>query len=247
MTHTQAQASAGQPIRLGGGLLSVPADAERQIMPNMGTKMPEMSMKGGAASKSHRPVGLGDALFTTTQQRLLALLFGQSHRSFFSNELIRLTGSGSGAVQRELARLSSCGLVTSREIGSQRHFQANAASPIFNELVQIVHKTFGVAQPIRAALEPYEPRIKCAFIFGSVAKHTDTAASDLDLFVVSDTLTHPDLINALLSAEVKLLRGINTTIYSSAELREKAGLKNAFVLRVLEQPKIWVIGNEQDL
>lgn len=216
-------------------------------MPNMGTKMPGMSMTSATVASPRKPVGLGDALFTTTQQRLLSLLFGQPQRSFFGNELIRLTGSGSGAVQRELALLSSCGLVSCRVIGSQKHYQANAESPIFHELVQIVQKTFGVAQPIRAALEQYVPYIKCAFIFGSVAKHSDTAASDLDLFVVSDKLTHPDLINALLSAEVKLSRGINTTIYSSAELKEKVGLKNAFLLRVLEQPKIWVIGNEQDL
>ncbi len=217
------------------------------LIPNLGTKMPKMSTPGATVPRPRKPVGLGDALFTTTQQRLLALLFGQPQRAFFTNELIRLTGSGSGAVQRELAILSSCGLLSCRTLGSQKHYQANAESPIFHELVQIVQKTFGVAQPIRAALEPYEPHIKCAFIYGSVAKHTDTAASDLDLFVVSDKLTHPDLINALLPAEVQLVRGINTTIYSSAELKEKVGLKNAFLLRVLEQPKIWVIGNEQDL
>ena len=213
----------------------------------MGINMPNMSTTRAASANEKSPSGLGDALFTTTQQRLLALLFGQPQRSFFGNELIRLSGSGSGAVQRELARLSGCGLVSSRTVGAQRHFQANPSSPIFNELVQIVQKTFGIAQPIRAALEPHEHAIRCAFIFGSVAKHTDTAASDLDLFVVSDTLTHPDLINALLGVEAKLMRQINTTIYSSAEFKQKADLKNAFLMRVLEQPKIWVIGNEHDL
>jgi predicted nucleotidyltransferase len=192
-------------------------------------------------------LSLSDALFTTTQQRLLALLFGQSHRSFFANELIRLTGSGSGAVQRELKRLADSGLVISKRIGNQHHFQANQAAPIFQELTAIVQKTFGVAEPIRKALMPYEQAIHCAFIFGSVAKRSDTAESDIDLFVVSDSLTSADLINQLLQAEVQLLRQINTTIYTKEDLAKGLREKNAFLARVLEQPKIWVIGNEPDL
>jgi predicted nucleotidyltransferase len=190
---------------------------------------------------------LGDALYTKTQQRVLALLFGQTGRSYFFNELVKLTGSGAGAVQRELQRLTDSGLVNSTRIGNQRHFQANPHSPIFGELVGIVSKTFGVAQPLREALQPYEPVIHCAFIFGSVAKQEDTAASDIDLFVVSDSLTNADLINQLLATEVLLTRRINTTLYTRAELIERRLAQNAFVTRTLAQPKIWIIGSESDL
>ena len=192
-------------------------------------------------------IGLSDALFTTTQQRLLALLFGQPNRSFFGNELISMTGSGSGAVQRELKRLSDSGLVLSKKIGNQRHFQANPSAPIFNELLQIVQKTFGVAEPIRRALLPHEQAIHCAFIFGSVAKRADTTDSDIDLFVVTDSLTTADLINQLLPTEAYLGRKINTTIYSRKELAEALSGKKSFIVRVIEQPKIWLIGNESNL
>lgn len=192
-------------------------------------------------------VSLSDALFTTTQQRVLALLFGQPERSFFANELIGLTGSGSGAVQRELKRLTDSGLVTSKRIGNQRHFQANQASPIFDELFAIIQKTFGVAEPIRRALQSHEQAIHCAFIFGSVAKREDTAGSDIDLFVVSDSLTGADLVNQLLGTEVQLVRRVNTTIYSKEEFKKAVQEKKGFVSRVLEQPKVWVIGNESDL
>jgi predicted nucleotidyltransferase len=190
---------------------------------------------------------LSDALFTTTQQRVLSLLFGQPERSFFANEVIGLTGSGSGAVQRELKRLTDSGLVTSKRIGNQRHFQANRVSPIFEELSAIIQKTFGLAEPIRQALQPYEHAIHCAFIFGSVAKREDTAGSDIDLFVVSDSLTGADLVNQLLGTEVKLGRTINITIYSKAELGRAVRENNSFVSRVLAQPKVWVTGNESDL
>ena len=186
-------------------------------------------------------------LFTNTQQRVLTFLFGQPERSYFANELIHLTGAGSGAVQRELKRLSESGLITSQMRGNQRHFQANPQSPIFQELTQIVQKTFGLALPIREALAPYQEAIRCAFIFGSIAKKQDTVASDVDLFVISDSLSYADLVNQLLGTEVRLGRGINTTIYTEADVQQRLMDGNAFLSRVLEQPKIWIIGNESDI
>ncbi len=210
--------------------------------------MPNMSMpKHSPQRKSASFGGLGGVLFTNTQQRVLAFLFGQPERSYFANELIHLTGAGSGAVQRELKRLSESGLITSQMRGNQRHFQANPHSPIFQELTQIVQKTFGLALPIREALAPYQEAIRCAFIFGSIAKKQDTVASDVDLFVISDSLSYADLVNQLLGTEVRLGRGINTTIYTAADVRQRLMDGNAFLSRVLEQPKIWIIGNESDI
>jgi len=210
--------------------------------------MPDMGTTGNSPKQESPPFqGLGSALFTNTQQRVLACLFGQPERSYFANELISITGAGSGAVQRELKRLNESGLVTSEMRGNQRHFQANPHSPIFHELTQIVQKTFGLAHPIREALAPYREAIRCAFIFGSIAKKQDTATSDVDLFVISDRLSYSDLVNQLLETEVRLGRGINTTIYTETDVRQKMQEHNAFLTRILVQPKIWVIGNESDI
>ena len=217
-------------------------------MPNLGIIMPSMGIPiHSPQQKSASFGGLGGVLFTNTQQRVLAFLFGQPERSYFANELIHLTGAGSGAVQRELKRLSESGLITSQMRGNQRHFQANPQSPIFQELTQIVQKTFGLALPIREALAPYQEAIRCAFIFGSIAKKQDTVASDVDLFVISDSLSYADLVNQLLGTEVRLGRSINTTIYTEADVRQRLMDGNAFLSRVLEQPKIWIIGNESDI
>lgn len=210
--------------------------------------MPDM---GTITSSPHQEracnQGLGGALFTNTQQRVLAFLFGQPERSYFANELIKLTGAGSGAVQRELKRLTESGLVTSEMRGNQRHFQANPHSPIFQELTQIVQKTFGLAQPIREELAPYRDAIRCAFVFGSIAKKRDTVTSDIDLFVISDQLSHADLLNQLISTETRLGRSISTTIYTEVDVRQRLKDGNAFLTRVLAQPKIWIIGNESDI
>ncbi|MCK9509028.1 MAG: winged helix-turn-helix domain-containing protein, partial [Pigmentiphaga sp.] len=93
-------------------------------------------------------MSLADALFTSTKQRVLAILFGRPGRSFYANEIIGLAKSGSGAVQKELAQLTDSGLVTMRRIGNQKHYQANPDSPIFTELCAIIRKTVGLAEPL---------------------------------------------------------------------------------------------------
>jgi len=190
--------------------------------------------------------GLGDALFAGVQQRVLGALFGSPERSYYGNELLRLTGSGKGALQRELDRLVKAGLVTVRSIGNQKHYQANPEAPIFEELRGIALKTFGVGDVVREALLPLAKKIRAAFIYGSVAKRADTTRSDIDLLVVSDSLGYQDLIKALQTAERGLGRKISPTLYSAVELAKKRSGRNAFVLRVLEQPKIFLIGSDRD-
>ena len=192
-------------------------------------------------------VRMGDALFSKTQQRVLSYLFGHPLRSYYVNELIKLVGAGSGVVQRELVRLSESGLVNTHKIGNQTHYQANQQSPIYKELVQIVQKSFGIANPIGEALQKYKKQIDCAFIFGSVAKKQDVASSDIDLFVISNTITHGDVINTLHKIETQIGRSINISIYSKKEINKQKNEGNAFVCRVLQQPKIWVVGSEGDL
>jgi len=210
--------------------------------------MPIMGMTiNPSTNQPSDAVSLGGALFTTTQQRVLACLFGQPTRLYYANELIKLTGAGSGVVQRELKRLAESGLVTAEMRGNQRHFQANPQSPIFQEMVQIVQKTFGLAQPIREALAFFEDDINCVFIFGSVAKKQDKAASDIDLFVISDKLSYANLLNQLVATEAQLGRSINTTIYTPLDLRQRLQDGNAFLTRVFEQPKLWIIGSETDI
>jgi len=110
-----------------------------------------MGMKRTPGKGPVQPVGVADALFTKVQQRVLGVLFGNPGRSFFANEVIALAGSGTGAVQRELTRLAASGLVTVKRIGNQKHYQANAASPVFEELRGLVVKTSGIADVLRAA------------------------------------------------------------------------------------------------
>jgi len=190
---------------------------------------------------------LADALFAKVQQRVLGVLFGNPRRSFYANEVIGLARSGTGAVQRELARLEASGLVTVTRVGKQKHYQANAASPVFEELRALLLKTVALADVLRAALTPVSRDIRAAFVYGSIAKGQDTAASDIDLMVVSERLTYADLFAALEDASAQLGRKIAPTVYSLKELSKRLKQDNAFVTRVLSQPKLWLIGGENDL
>lgn len=213
-------------------------------MPILGISIPKM---GTTAKPLSSPTSLADALFSGTQQRVLGLVFGQPERSFYATELIGLTGAGSGAVQRELARLAQSGLVTVRRVGNQKHYRANPDSPIFAELCSIAQKTVGLAEPLREALAPLAKKIFAAFVYGSVAKRQDTAASDIDLMLVSDQLTYADVFAVLEQVGNRLARPVNPTILTRKELAKRIAGDNAFVTRVLAQPKLWLIGHDDDL
>lgn len=192
-------------------------------------------------------LGLADALFAKVQQRVLGVLFGNPGRSFYANEVIRLAGSGSGAVQRELARLEASGLVTVTRLGKQKHYQANAASPVFEELRAFALKTFALADVLRAALDPVAENVQAAFVYGSIARGQDVAASDIDLMVISEELAYAELFAAVEKASVRVGRKIAPTIYSREEWAKRQAEGNAFVTRVLAQPKLWLIGDERAL
>lgn len=214
-------------------------------LPNMGKK--QQTQKLSEAAARYASVSLSDALFTATQRRVLGCLFGQPGRSYSVSELIQNTGAGSGAVQRELARLAGSGLLRVEQVGKQKRYSANPDAPIHEELVAIVRKTFGLADPLREALTPLADRIRAAFVYGSVAKGTDVASSDIDLMLVSDDLAYPEVMGALHPVIERLGREVNPTLYTYAELRQRVDSGNSFVTRVLQQPRIWLIGGEHEL
>jgi hypothetical protein len=211
--------------------------------PKMGMIEPNMGTNATAST----PHSLTDALFSGTKQRVLGILYGQPTRSFYANEVISLAASGSGSVQRELATLANSGLVTVKSVGNQKHYQANAESPIFAELCSIIQKTTGLAEPLRRALAPLTSKITAAFVYGSVAKKTDTASSDIDLMLISEELGYGDLFSALEDASVKLGRQVNPTILTREEFGKRLANQESFLTRVMGQPKIWVVGESHDL
>jgi predicted nucleotidyltransferase len=187
---------------------------------------------------------LADALFTQTQQRVLSLIFGQPERAFSISELIDLAGSGSGAVQRELQRLVASKLIVADVVGRHKRYRANAAAPIFEELCTIIKKTVGVPEQLRRSLAPLATRIRFAVLFGSVAKRTDTAASDVDVLVVSDELALDQIFAALEAAERALGRHVSPTLYTSEEFRRRRDAHQPFLSRVLQGDHVMLVGSE---
>ena len=194
-----------------------------------------------------RSVSLADPLFDRVLQRILGILFTRPRQAFSVSELIRMAGSGSGAVQRLLAKLASVQILTVEKVGNQKRYRANAESPIFEELRGIVEKTFGLATPLKDALRPLNKKIVSAFIFGSIAKGSDSAKSDVDLIIISDKVSFAQLYECLLPAEHFLGRTVSPRVMKLEEWRRKLGSDNAFVRKVASQPKIFLIGSEADL
>ena len=185
---------------------------------------------------------ISDALFTKTQQRVLGLLYGTPDKSFYTNEIMRWADMGRGTVRRELDRLVSAGILSLTREGNQNHYQAAQDNPVYTELLGIVRKTFGIADVIRRALKPLNGQIRLAFVYGSVAKNTDTKASDVDLMLIGEELHYSDVIDVLMPLEESLNRSINPTIFAPEEFASRLDQNSSFLVRVMEQPKLLIKG-----
>jgi DNA-binding transcriptional ArsR family regulator len=188
-------------------------------------------------------MSIAAALFSDSQTRVLRWLFGQPERAYHMNELLRLTGLGSASLQRELKKLAEAGLVRSERVGNLRRFQANTESPVYDELVALTRKTLGLEPTLRKALAPLAPKLDAAFIYGSVAKGTDKAKSDVDLMLVGGKLTLSKVLELVVPVEAQLGRKINPTLLTPTEFKRRRAERDSFVNRVLAQPTIPLIGD----
>lgn len=191
-------------------------------------------------------MNISAAIFTDSQSRLYSWLFGQPERAYHLNELRRLTGLGSASLQRELNRLATAGLVDAQAVGNQRRFQANAQSPVYAELVALTRKTLGTVPVLQDALQPLRPKIVSAWVYGSVAKQTDTAHSDIDVMLVGNDLLLSQVLAALEPAEAQLGRKINPNCYSPQEFERRRLEPDSFVNRVLSQPTLPLVGDAHE-
>ncbi len=187
-----------------------------------------------------------DALFTKTQQRVLSLLFGKPDQSFYTNEIVRLAGMGRGTITRELEKLALAELLTVTRSGNQQHYQANKNNQIYNELHSIVIKTFGVVDVIKKVLQPVDKQIELAFVYGSIAKGTETIESDIDLMLVGKDLNYTDVMELLMPAEITLQRPINPTLYTREEFQMRLEDEQSFLMRIKEQAKLMIKGEIND-
>jgi uncharacterized protein len=209
------------------------------IAPKTGTSAPRM----GAVDCTGQ---LGAALFGKSKRGLLALFYVQPERSFYLRQVTRTLGIGQGAVQRELARLVKAGLLVRTRVGSQVHYQANSASPIFGELKALMVKTAGVADVLREALTGLAEQIAVAFVYGSLARGEGKANSDVDVMIIGD-VSFGGVVSALQSAQKTISREVNPSVYSEGEFRAKLKAGHHFLTAVWNAPKVFLVGGEHEL
>jgi predicted nucleotidyltransferase len=189
---------------------------------------------------------LSTTLFGKARREVLSVLFGNADQAFYIRQLARLTGLGTGALQRELAALSEAGIIKRTRKDNHIFFRANTVCPIFHELKGIVAKTMGFGEALQKALAPLTGRICWAFIHGSTARGTETASSDVDVMVVGDA-AFEEVVSALHEAQEKTGREINPTVYAVDEFSHKVKHGHHFLRTVMKEPKIFLIGKEDEL
>jgi predicted nucleotidyltransferase len=184
---------------------------------------------------------ISDALFSKSTKAILTNIFMRPEGMHLRG-LMQHTGLGSASAQRELGRLTDAGVLVKEEVGKLLLYKANQHSPIYPELSAILRKIEGVAALLKEVLSPFQDRILRAFIYGSVAKSEDTAASDIDLFVLADEIGGADLYPMLVELERQLGRKVSMTVFRPSEFRRKLEAKNHFLVSVMEGPKIELFG-----
>jgi predicted nucleotidyltransferase len=191
--------------------------------------------------------GLIDALFSKVQQRVLSIFFSQPSARYQLSQVIALANSGRGAVQRELESLVRAGILHQSIIDGRKLYEANRQSPIFEELHSLILKTVGLLEPLTKALQPLAKTMEVAFVYGSVAKGEDSAKSDIDLMIIGREAAYSDVYEVLQKAEKKLRRPVNPNIMTPGEWKQKLSERNSFVGKISQQPKLFVLGSEDEL
>lgn len=186
------------------------------------------------------------ALFPGTKRKILALFFLNPDKEYYFSEVVRLTGTRQGVIQRELKSLSEAEILKSEKRGSQKYFTVNRKHPIFQDLRNIIFKTYGVIGRIQEALEPLGEQIKVAFVYGSFARGEEVSSSDLDLFVVG-CVQLDKLVNTLSDVEQAIGREINPTLFSATEFKKKWLQKNHFIGSIVKAEKEFIVGSEDEL
>ena len=189
-----------------------------------------------------------ETLFITKsriRQDLLTLFFTNPSKRYYLRELQRMLGYSAGSIRRELLRFQKDNLFATQKVGNLLYYRLNTTHPLFKELKSIISKTVGVEGSLRKAISSVK-KIKTAFIYGSFASKKQKADSDIDLMIIGN----PDVssLNEKISGlERKLEREINITTYSREEYKNKRKVKSGFILDLLKNPKIMLVGSENDL
>lgn len=189
---------------------------------------------------------LAETIWPKARRRIIGLLFSRPDEKWHLRDIARLTNLAPATAQREVVLLSDAGILTRRSSGNQVLYSANRACPIFDELRGIAVKTAGVTDPIRDVLIERAGQIEVAFIFGSVAKGAAKPESDVDLMVIGGVSLR-ELVPDLAELEDALGRDVNPVTMSVGEFRRRVAANDYFVVRVLGEPKIFVLGDSDEL
>jgi len=189
---------------------------------------------------------LSSALFGKTRRAVLGLLYSRADEAFYLRQIQRLAGVGLGSLQRELKQLTNAEIIVRNVRGQHVYFQANSKCPIFDELKSLVIKTVGIGDSLRASLSQFYDRINFALVYGSFASGDEHRGSDVDILVVGN-VTFAEIASILSPVQQQLGREINPTVYSMDEFKNKLLGENHFLKSVLEGPKLFLIGDENEL
>jgi len=177
------------------------------------------------------------------REELLVLYFTNPNKKYYLRELERILNFSVGNVRRELIKLESTGLFLSEKKANLVYYHLNKSYPLFKELKSIIFKTSGAPKMLHTILEKFKG-ISQAFIYGSFAKGEEREDSDIDLLIIGK-VDEDKLVEVISKLERKLQREINYAVYGKEDFNKKKEEGNSFILDILKEKKIFIIGDEE--
>lgn len=196
--------------------------------------------------KTSKHIDLGTLFFGAYRRQVLGLLLLHPDESFHLREIARVTQTQPGTLRRELTQLADAGVLSREKIGNLVRYRADKFCPIYEELRSILKKTAGVVDVLRDALASLCDRITVAFVFGSIASGDERRASDIDVMIVGD-VSYEEVVGVVHACQTELRREVNPSVYGLKEFKQKVRAQDAFLARVLKEPKLYIQGVDNDI
>jgi len=188
---------------------------------------------------------LAELLSSKIRSEIFRMLFGVNDEGLHMREIERRSGLSIGTIQQEVKKLLRLDLIIERKDGNRIYYKANKEHPLYPDFRSLVLKTIGLVDFFREALKA-NPNIQFAFVFGSIARHEEKDKSDVDLMIIGE-IAMRQLSGLLSGVSGQIGREINPHIFSMKEFLKRKRAKDHFLTQVLESPKIFIIGNENEL
>lgn len=188
---------------------------------------------------------LTDFMVSKVRVKLFQVFLSNPSEMYYVRQLTRKTGEEINAVRRELQRMEKASMLKSEHRGNRLYYYFKPSYLFYQELLSLIAKTTGLGKAL-IKNKPKLGSVKFAMFSGKFVRGLDRTKDDVDLLVVGQVIM-PQLSLIVREYEAKTKKEVNYTVMTEDELTFRKNRRDPFILAVLANSRIMLIGDEQEL